>query len=542
MNEKILIGGAWPYANGSLHIGHIAGLLPGDILARYYRAKGCDVYYVSGSDCHGTPVAIRAKQEGTSPEAVSLKYHEEFVECFNKLGFSFDLYGRTSQKEHIDFVRDFHKKLYKSCYVEEKSCEEAYCEQCERFLADRFVIGICPKCQSPARGDQCDVCGIVLDPKELKAPKCSLCKETPIFKESKHLYINLSKLEDKLERWLKEHPNWRKNAIAFTKRYIEEGLRDRALTRDLDWGIDVPYPGYEDKKIYIWAENVLGYLSMSEVVAKQRGENFKELWGERTKHYYVHAKDNIPFHTVILPALLLAEGEGYRLPDEIISNEYLTLEGRKISTSQNWAIWVKDIIERYQADSIRYFLITNGPEKRDTDFSFRAFIHSHNGELLGGYGNLVNRTLVFIKKYWNGKCPDGKIDKKFKERFMGLYKKIGDLIERGQFKEALDELFENVRFLNRYFDYEQPWNTRITDEISCKKTIYHCVQGIVNLAILLKPFLPFSSEKILKWFNLSDEWIYQEIEANYLLGETEVLFERIDPKQIESEVSKLSGV
>ncbi len=527
MNKKILIGGAWPYANGSLHIGHLAGLLPGDVIARYYRAKGQDVYYVSGSDCHGTPVTIRAKQEGKTYQEVSDHYHEEFKTCFEKLGFSYDLYGKTSQEEHISFVREFHQKLYQSNYVYEKSVLQAFCESCNQFLPDRFVEGLCPKCRNQARGDQCDVCGAVLETETLVKPTCSICGSRPVFRETKHLYIAISKLEAELKA-LVNQSNWRKNALAFTNRYLEEGVRDRALTRDLDWGIDVPFPGYEHKKIYIWAENVLGYLSMSFQVANERGVAFEELWGENARHYYVHAKDNIPFHTIILPALLLAHGANYRLPDDIISNEYLTLEGRKISTSQNWAIWVKDIVDNYQADSIRYFLIANGPEKRDTDFTWNEFIKCHNGELLGAYGNFINRVLVFVHKYFEGKVPDGQVEDEIETRFIACYQNVGNKIEQGKLKDGLEDIFELIRAANKYFDRKAPWISRNTDVRDCEITLYNCIVQLVNFAVLLEPFLPFSSEKVIAGFGIDKKWAYKHISPGTKVPELGILFQRLE--------------
>lgn len=366
--KNILVAGAWPYANGSLHIGHIGSLLPGDVLARYHRAKGDSVCYVSGSDCHGTPVAVRARKEGRTPEEISNFYHKEFEECFQWLGFSYNLYSKTSSEEHIRFVKEFHEKLYQSPYVYEKEVPQAYCEHCRSFLADRFVVGKCPVCGEDTRGDQCDACGEVLEPEQLKEPVCTICGDKIAFRASKHLYIAISKLKKELQEFVGSHENWRKNAIAVSNRYIEEGLRDRALTRDLDWGIDVPLKGYEDKKIYIWAENVLGYLSLSKIAAKEQGKDFKELWGPQARHYYVHGKDNIPFHTIILPALLLAEGGGWHLPDDIVSGEYLTLEGKKISTSRNYAVWIKDLAGRYDPDSLRYYLIHKRSRKERCGF------------------------------------------------------------------------------------------------------------------------------------------------------------------------------
>ena len=277
--------------------------MPGDVLARYHRAIGDDVYFVSGSDCHGTPVAIRAKQENRTPREISDLYHEEFTECFRALGFSYEEYTKTSAEEHKDFIKEFHGKLYESEYVYEKEVPQAYCTCCDTFLADRFVLGKCPKCGEDTRGDQCDACGTVLEPENLLEPICAVCKNKITFKPSKHLYIAISKLEKELRALVDENKGWRKNAVSFTNRYIEEGLRDRALTRDLDWGIDVPKEGYEEKSIYIWAENVLGYLSASKTAAERKGTSFDELWGKDAKHYYVHGKDNIPFHTIILPAL-----------------------------------------------------------------------------------------------------------------------------------------------------------------------------------------------------------------------------------------------
>ena len=540
--RQILIGGAWPYANGSLHIGHVAGLLPGDILARYHRAIGDKVYFVSGSDCHGTPVAIRAKQENKTPQEVSDVYHQEFVECFERLGFSYDVYTKTSANEHKNFVRDFHRKLYESPYVYEKEVAQAYCESCKTFLADRFILGKCPKCGSDTRGDQCDSCGAVLEPESLTEPKCAVCGKAIGFKNATHLYIAISKLQTELETLVENHPAWRTNAIAFTKRYINDGLRDRALTRDLEWGISVPKDGYENKTIYIWAENVLGYLSASRVAAGGNAKAFSELWGEDARHYYVHGKDNMPFHTIILPALLLGSGEAWHLPDQIVSSEYLTLEGRKISTSQNYAIWVKDLLDNYEADSIRYFFIANGPEKKDADFSWREYVHSHNGELLGTYGNFVNRTLAFIEKYCGGSVPQGTDNIDLDKQIDSLYIAAGKLIESGRFKDALNEIFEFIRNANKFFDTEQPWITRNTNKTACDNTLYQCVQIIANLAVLLSPFLPFSSEKVLKWLNISSKWERQHVASGYVLPEFEILFQRIDKKVIEDETEKLKAI
>jgi methionyl-tRNA synthetase len=554
---KILVASAWPYANGSLHIGHLAGLLPADPIARYYRAKGHDVYFVSGSDCYGTPVAIRAKQENKTPEEISDFYHGEFCECFAKLGFSYDRYGKTSSDEHIEFVREFHKKMYESEYVYEKEAPQAFCENCAVALADRFVIGKCPACAKDARGDQCEACGQVLEPENLVEPLCSVCGRTPIFRLTKHLFIAISKFENELSRFVNsreknnfvnnENPRaveWRKNALAFSRKYISEGLRDRAVTRDLDWGINVPKSGYEDKRIYIWAENVLGYLSMSKTVAEQRGENITELWdknNENSRHYYVHGKDNIPFHTIILPSLLLANGGNWKFPDHIISSEYLTIEGQKVSTSRNHAIWLKDIINKYHPDSVRYFILAHGPEKRDADFTWREFVNCHNGELLGAWGNFVNRTLAFVHKYFDGKVPDGKLDCEIHSQILWLYKHAGELIENGNLKEALREIFALARKGNKYFDTHQPWLTRNSDIQHCRGAIFTCVQMIANLSVLLAPFLPFSSRKINCWLGIENNWAMKNISPGSKISPIEILFERLDTKIVEEELRKLKN-
>ena len=561
--RKILIGGAWPYANGSLHVGHVAGLLPGDVLARYHRLCGDDVYFVSGSDCHGTPVAIRAKQENKTPREISDHYHEEFVQCFEKLGFSYDCYTKTSSPEHIDFVRRFHKKLYESKFVYEKESPQAYCKSCESFLADRFVTGLCPKCGAPARGDQCDACGTVLEPENLREPICATCGKPIEFRNSKHLYIAISKLEKELRALVDSHPAWRKNAISFTNRYIDEGLRDRALTRDLEWGIPVPRDDYENKTIYIWAENVLGYLSASEVAAKNKAaqapsavegsdaasiekaatKEYAALWdadSEDSVHYYVHGKDNIPFHTIILPALLLGNGAGWRLPDKIISSEYLTLEGRKISTSRNYAVWLSELLDRFDPDSIRYYFLANGPERKDADFSWKDYVNSHNGELLGGYGNFVNRTLAFIAKYHDGIIPAGTLSPDWEEALTKAYAVVGRHVENGEFRDALREIFDLVRSANKYFDTAQPWITRTEDPQACQNTLFQCVQIIANLAVLLTPFLPFSSGKVKEWLELKNAWEKQSVPAGFALPEIGILFERIDKKVITEETEKLA--
>ena len=538
----ILIGGAWPYANGSLHLGHIAGLLAGDILARYFRLKGEEVLYVSGSDCHGTPIAIRAKQEKVSPEAIADRYHGEFAESFEKLGFSYDIYTRTDHQCHHDTVKDTFLKLLENGYIYSRAVDQNYCPSCAQFLPDRYIEGICPRCGKIARGDQCDHCSALLDPDELWDKKCRLCGRKPELKKTEHLYFALSKLQKQLEDFLEQSEGWRENAVNLTRRYLNEGLQDRTATRDLPWGIDVPLEGYEGKKIYVWIEAVCGYLSASKQWGIETGQDWKRFWGNEVTAYYIHGKDNIPFHSLILPGLLLGSG-GLHLPDRIISSEYLTIEGQKLSTSRNWAVWVPDILRKYNPDSFRYYLTINGPEKRDADFSWRELVHRHNGELVGAFGNFVNRSLVFIHKYYEGKVPLSSIDESICGQIKSLYGVVGDKIERGCFKSAIEDIFEFIRRANKYFDDEKPWIKVRENPQACSAAIYTCVQIIANLSVLLSPFIPHTCHKIQCILNLQGrEWAYVEVKPSSRLSQPQILFERLDKSIIELETASLGRV
>jgi methionyl-tRNA synthetase len=536
---NVFIGGAWPYANGSLHLGHIASLLPGDVLARYYRLKGDSVLYVSGSDCHGTPIALRASKENISPRDITDRYHLEFKESFEKLGFTYDYYSRTDQAFHSSVVQELFLELLEKGYIYKKEIEQIYCEDCQQFLPDRYVTGICPVCGEIARGDQCDACSSLIDPLELKEKACKLCGNEPILKETEHFYLALSSFEEELRNMFQGKSNWRDNALKFTERYLKEGLKDRAITRDLSWGISVPIEGYENKKIYVWIEAVLGYYTASKEWGIKNKKDWDKFWGDKVKAYYVHGKDNIPFHTLILPALLLGLGN-LHLPDSIISSEYLTIEGKKLSTSNNWAIWVPYMLERYHPDSIRYYLLINGPEKRDSNFSWEEFINSHNGELLGAYGNFINRTLVFAEKYFAARVPEAEIAPEIEKELKELYQQIGSKIEKAELKSGLEAIFSFIRSLNKYYDEQKPWITVKEDLISCQKTIYTCLQAIANLANLLEPFLPFSTAQIREFFNLEKgSWSYIELEAGSPINKTKILYERIDKNRIKEERERL---
>ena len=538
---SIFIGGAWAYANGSLHLGHISSLLPGDILARYYRLKGEKVLYVSGSDCNGTPIAIRAKQEGVSPKEIADRYHHEFTDSFTKLGFSYDIYTRTDTAHHHTVVQEIFLMLLDKGFIYKKEIEQTFCEQDQQFLPDRYVEGICPKCGSNARGDQCDHCSSVLEPLDLLERKCKICGNPPTTRATQHFYFALSSFQNELEKYTQnaeQNQLWRENAISLTKRYLFEGLQDRAVSRDLPNGVCVPVKGFEDKKIYVWIEAVSGYYTASKLWAEETGQDDAEYWNSAVKAYYVHGKDNIPFHSIIWPGILLGL-DIEALPTHIVSNEYLTLEKKKLSTSRNWAVWIPDIIERYDPDSIRYFLTINAPENRDADFSWKEFIYSHNSELLGAYGNFVNRTLKFIQKTFGGVLPENEINKEIVDRVNLLYEETGQNIESTSFKKALEKVFELVRYSNKYFDEQQPWKQVREDTEACKQTLADCVYIIGNLANILSPFLPFSSEKVKGMLQITNHTWEPLLVKPQILTKVEPLFERIDPDRIDQELEEL---
>ncbi|WP_150268671.1 methionine--tRNA ligase [Paenibacillus tepidiphilus] len=545
---NIFIGGAWPYANGSLHLGRVASILPGDILARYHRAKGDRVLYVSGSDCHGTPVAVQAAKEGVAPGEFAGRYHREFADNFARLGFTYDLYTRTDQPEHHKAVQELFRQLQDNGHLYERTVLQCYCEQDRRFLPDRYVEGVCPVCGAQARGDQCDYCSTLLDPIDLLSRTCKLCGTEPVLRPAKHLYFSLSGFQERLTEAVDAAEGWRENALRMTRRYLEEGLQDRAATRDLDWGVDVPVPGFEDKKIYVWIEAVSGYLSASKEWAARTGGRWEDFWvdpgtaadpSSEITAYYVHGKDNVPFHSLVWPGILLGAG-GLHLPDRLLACEYMTLEGQKFSTSRDWAVWLPDILSRYQPDSVRYFLVANGPEKRDTDFSWREFIHSHNGELLGAFGNLVNRTLVFARKAFAETVPEGTLEPEWSDALKTLYAETGQRIEAGRFKDALELVFSYIRKANKYFDERKPWLQIKEDPAACGHTLYNCIQIIANLAQLLNPFVPFSCADIRKFLSLeAPVWQPVAVKAGTYIEEPKLLFERIDPERIAEETARL---
>lgn len=538
---NVIIGNAWPYANGPLHLGRIAVLLPGDILARYHRLMGDDVVFVSGTDCHGTPVKMKAIEEGLKPIEIVEKYHENFKKCFENLGFSFDIFAKTHFSYHENKVKEFILQLINSGYIYEKEVEQIYCENCNEILTDRYIEGKCPHCDGYATGDQCTECGEICEADELVDKKCKVCKCEPKVKDTKHLYFKLSKFENDVKRLFIRQQGWRENAQKIVKRYLDEGLRDRAVTRDFDWGVDVPLQGYKDKKIYVWIEAVMGYLTASMKIIEEREEDWKEYWSsEDSRVYFVHGKDNIPFHTVIFPSILA--GLGVKNPNlRIISSEYLKLEGKNFSTVKNYAIWGDDIVKKYNPDVVRYYLTVNSPQYKDMDFTWRNFVNLNNSELVDSFGNLVNRTLMFVEKHYDGKVPNGKISDKIKDELFDLYFDVGDQIEAGCFREALDNIFKYIKKANRYFDNEKPWITIEKDSNKCRNDVYSFVQIVANISNLIEPFMPFTAEKIRRFIGISNKkWSYIEIKGNFLTDIT-MLFEKIERKAVQEEIINIKN-
>ncbi len=503
MRDRVFIGVAWPYANSSLHIGHIAGAyLPPDIFARYHRTRGNIVLMVSGSDQHGTPITIRAEQEGVGPSEIADKYHNQFLQTFKDFGITFDLFTSTGTDNHAAVAQDIFTSLFEKGYIYKDTVLQPYCSKCCRYLPDRYIEGGCPLCgYEGARGDQCDKCGQPLNPNELKNPRCRTCGTAPEFQNSEQFFLKLTAFEKELKSWVGEQKHWRSNVANFTARYLESGLHDRAITRDISWGIPLPLEGYDGKRLYVWFEAVIGYLSASKEWAKSTGdpEKWREFWQGDVKSYYFIGKDNIPFHTIIWPAMLMGYG-GLKLPYDVPANEYLTIEGRKLSSSLNWAVWVPDYLSRYEPDPLRYLLSINMPETSDTDFSWREFVRRNNDELVATYGNLVQRVLTFTYRSFDGCVPDP-ID--IDENNQILLKKtedtiasMGDLIAACKFREAIRAAMALAQEANRYLEDKSPWKVIKTDRQAAAVTLYVAITVISGLRTALYPFLPFSSQKL----------------------------------------------
>jgi len=551
MGERIFIGVAWPYANGSLHLGQIAGAyLPPDIFARYHRAKGNEVLMVSGSDCHGTPITIRAEREGKKPEDIATQYHKEFLDSWQKLGISFDLFTSTATANHAQVSQDIFLSLLNKGYIYKATVQQPFCPECRRFLTDRYINGTCPYCQSSgARGDQCDDCGKPLNPAELISPRCSFCSTTPQFRDSEHFFFRLSAFQDRLLAWVRQQNHWRQNVLNFTLRYLEGGLRDRAITRDIDWGIPLPLEGFAGKRLYVWFEAVIGYLSATKEWAAARDERrWQDFWQDSSaRSYYFIGKDNIVFHTIIWPAMLMGYGD-LNLPYDIPANEFLTIEGRKLSTSRNWAVWLPDYLERYDPDPLRYLLSISMPETSDTDFSWREFVRRNNDELVATYGNLVHRTLTFTYRSFGGCVPTpGELDR-HSQTIIDLAKDtlntMDELLSGCHFREALRSAMSLAQEANRYLEEKSPWKVVKEDRQAAAIALYVAISVISCLRTALYPFLPFSSQKLHEYLGFEGKvedygWKMTHPGPGQRLLPPEPLFSKLDEELIEEETSRL---
>lgn len=535
MSKNILIGLSWPYANGELHIGHLGSSLPADVIGRYYRMNGDKVMFVTGSDCFGTPASIQAQKENCKPMDIVDKYHDLFVEAFKQAEFQFENYTRTTDPRHIAFAQDFHRDLYKSDYVTSKVISQFYCKDCDRFLADRYVVGLCPYCKAPAKGDSCDKCGKILEPEILEEPKCSICGHTPELKETSQVYLQLNKHQDYLlKQFNAKKDKWTINAQNMTQRYFDEGLQDRAITRNLNWGVPVPDSEDKSKVIYNWAENVLGYLSATKMYCEENGLNFDDWWkNDNAIHYYVHAKDNIPFHSLILPSLLLSNSNHYHLPDVLVSAEYVNIEGKKISKSAGTCLTAKELLNSIDVDFVRFYFAKNVNDKKDLNFSFQDLVNTVNGELINNWGNLVNRCLSFIKSKMNGMLPHHDLDSEIKTNIDTTFEKVSELIEGGKVALAVKEIMDLVSYSNKLFDSYAPWATLKVDVVECERQLFNIVTLIQNIAILLSVVTTKGCKQVFEFLNTNvTGYNPHYFDKDITLGEVKPLYQRLDYKEV----------
>ena len=576
MGEKIGVFVAWPYASGDRHVGHVAGAyLPPDIFARYHRLRGNDVIMVSGSDSHGTPITIAAEQEGVSPEELFLRYHRRFLDSFMELGLSFDLFTHTDTENHHRVAQDMFIKLQENGYIFQDVMKQLYCEQEDRYLPDRYVEGTCPLCgYDNARGDQCDNCGHPLDATELIEPRCKFDGTTPVVRETEHFFLDLPAFAERLTTWLEDKDYWRPNVLNFTKNMLRDGLRPRPITRDMKWGIEVPVEGYEDKCIYVWFEAVIGYLSASIEWAKNAGhpERWREWWQQPARGYHFIGKDNIPFHAIIWPAMLMGYGD-LNLPYDVPANEYLNLEGQKLSVSRKLAVWLPEYLSRYDPDPLRYYLTVNAPENRDTDFSWYDFWRKNNDELLAAWGNLAHRVLTFTYRNFDQQVPEpGELtdeDQAILQKVEDAFEPVGDLIGAAHFKAALAEVMAVAHEANRYLDEKEPWKVIKENRQAAATTMYVMVGVLNSFKILFYPFLPFTSQKLHECLGCEGSlmgqsrietfeedgkthdalvydpptadasWAPSSLPAGHALNKPEPLFKKLDESMVEEELARL---
>ena len=557
MAKRYTITAALPYTNGPIHIGHLAGVyVPADIYSRYLRLTGNDVAFICGSDEHGVPITIKAKKEGVTPQDIVDKFHKIIKESFEDFGISFDNYSRTSAKIHHETASEFFKTLYsKNEFVEEVS-EQLYDPEADQFLADRFIVGTCPKCgYEESYGDQCENCGTSHNATDLINPKSAITGNTPTLKETKHWFLPLNKHEEFLKEWILvgHKKDWKANVYGQVKSWIDDGLRPRAVTRDLDWGIPVPVKGGEGKVLYVWFDAPIGYISATKEWAAREGKNWEDYWKkEDTTLVHFIGKDNIVFHCIIFPAMLKAEGS-YILPENVPANEFLNLEGNKLSTSKNWAVWLPDYLLDFpnQQDVLRYALTANAPENKDNDFTWKDFQARNNNELVAIFGNFINRVVVLTNKYYEGIVPETSgftsIDQETLAAVKAYPAVIASSIERYRFREASQELMNLARLGNKYLADEEPWKTIKTDEARTKTVMNVALQIASALAVLCEPFLPFTSNKLKgildsnmnSWEDISTKNVL--IEAYHKINKGELLFSKIEDGQIQIQLDKLEA-
>ena len=559
--QRYTITAALPYTNGPIHIGHLAGVyVPADIYARFLRMQGKDVAFVCGSDEHGVAIPMKAKKEGVSPQELIDKYHAIIKQSFLDFGVTFDNYSRTSNKIHHDTASEFFKKLYEGDKFIEETTEQLFDEEANQFLADRFVTGTCPKCGNPeAYGDQCESCGSSLNATDLINPKSAITGAVPTMKETKHWFLPLDRYEDFLKGWILvgHKKDWKTNVYGQVKSWIDDGLRPRAVTRDLEWGIPVPVEGAEGKVLYVWFDAPIGYISSTKEWAAREGKNWEDYWKkDDTKMVHFIGKDNIVFHCIIFPIMLKAEGS-YILPENVPANEFLNLEGKKLSTSKNWAVWLHEYLEDFpnQQDVLRYTLTANAPETKDNDFTWKDFQARNNNELVAIFGNFINRAVVLTDKYYEGIIPAPGEFTEIDEQTLAAVKAypavIASSIERYRFREAQGELMNLARLGNKYLADEEPWKVVKTDPERVKTVMFVALQISAALATLSEPFLPFTSEKLKNILNLSssEEGLKWEdvsaketlISAGHTIGKAELLFSKIEDEQIQQQLDKLEA-
>ena len=557
MTEKIFIGVAWPYANGSLHLGHIAGCyLPADIFARFCRMNDKSVLMVSGSDEHGTPITITAENENTTPKNIVDRFNNEHIQNMKQFGITFDLFTRTTTDNHKEVVQDIFKVLYDKKYIYKKCVESYYCKNCNRFLPDRYIEGTCHNCMNEsARGDQCDECGNIHDPQELLEVRCKICGNNPEIRSSDHLFFALSQFETKLQKWIENKKHWKSSVYKFTKNWLDEGLQDRAITRDMSWGIQVPVKGFEDKRIYVWFDAVIGYFAASKEWSNNLSEPKKwmEWWKDKNaKHYYFLAKDNIPFHTLIWPSILMGYDESLNLPYDVPANEYLMIKGEQFSKSKGLGVWVPDILKKFNVDSIRYYLSINMPENKDSNWSWEDYIKKNNDELVGTYGNFIHRVLTFTYKNY-GKIPNAfeldDLDKETLDKIKKTSIEIKESLNKCNFKKGLRNAMHLAQHGNYYFDQKKPWQLIKNDKEKCGTTLNICFNIVNALAIFVAPYLPFSSQKIWEMIGnknkISDlKWddALSKINVGYVLEKPKTLFDKLSIEDFMDEEDLFSNI